>query len=449
MADKQEEKNTSRAAPRSEYEPEENRGFTDASYIPRDEAPRIPHIYQNVPPVPKAERESDQRAITVPLRTVLILCAVCVLGGVAAGLAASERSMAFPKEVAVETIPTPEPTAAAQRAEATAAPVQESAMSSETVYESVSDSVVGIAVQGEGKNALGASTRRAVTGTGFILTGDGYIVTSYETVRAAAENGDELCAVLKNGRRVPAELVGAETGEGGMIAVLKIEERGLPAVRCGDLSGAEVGSAVYVIGNPLGELTETMRRGMISAPQRTITTAQSPEENKAIRVFQIDLAGVPGEGAAVFSDEGELLGFMTGAIPGAEENGFGFAVPVNDAAAAAHQIIERGDVPGAPYMGVVVQTVSRTVAEYYNQFKKDSMVVGAQVYSVEEDCCAALAGLCRGDIITRVGDVDIASAAELTAAVNDYRTGDEAEITFFRDGEYMTATIVFDEKAEG
>ncbi len=112
----------------------------------------------------------------------------------------------------------------------------------------------------------------------------------------------------------------------------------------------------------------------------------------------------------------------------------------------ARDLIERGFVRGKPYMGVIVQTVTEAVAEYYNQYYEDSMVVGAQVYALEEGSCAEAAGLRRGDIITALGDAAIRSSADLTAAEKEYRAQDTAELTIFREGEYLILPITFGEK---
>lgn len=125
-----------------------------------------------------------------------------------------------------------------------------------------------------------------------------------------------------------------------------------------------------------------------------------------------------------------------------------YALPHSDPAAGTDdpEARQRPEPPASEeraYMGVIVQTVSRDVADYYNQYNADSVVVGAQVFAVEEKSSADEAGLRTGDIITALNDREIRSAGDLTQAENAFRPGDSARLTFFRDGEYAEVQICF------
>ncbi|MCC8358061.1 MAG: S1C family serine protease [Oscillospiraceae bacterium] len=232
-----------------------------------------------------------------------------------------------------------------------------------------------------------------------------------------------------------AEIVGFD--EDSDIAVLKIDATGLNAAELGDSDELVVGQEIYAVGNPLGELTYTMTSGIVSATNRTITT----EEGVAMNMFQIDAAVNSGNsGGPVYNTSGQVIGIVTAKYSDTGVEGLGFAIPINEAIHIANQILTYGYVTDKAYMGVSARTVTATIAEYYG------MVEGAYIDSVNEGSAAEAAGLEVGDIITAVDDTTISSASDLTNAVKSYRAGDTAELTVFRDDEYITLTITFDEK---
>ena len=122
------------------------------------------------------------------------------------------------------------------------------------------------------------------------------------------------------------------------------------------------------------------------------------------------------------------------------------AVPLEDALVTGRDLMKNGYVRGKPLLGVTVQTVTAAVAEYYNLYYADSMVEGAQIYSLAEDGAAARAGLQAGDILVGVDGEAITSGADLTAAERFYRAGDEAVFTVYRAGELLSVPVVFDER---
>jgi serine protease Do len=146
-------------------------------------------------------------------------------------------------------------------------------------------------------------------------------------------------------------------------------------------------------------------------------------------------------GGPVYNDRGEVIGITTAKYTGLSSEGLGFAIPINDAVRIAEDLITNGYVTGKAYMGVWLDDrYNAIMAQYYN------MPLGAYVSEVEEGSAAAKAGLEAGDIITRVGDTDVASAADLRTAIRQFTAGDKAVLTVYRAGESKTLTIVFDEK---
>ena len=304
------------------------------------------------------------------------------------------------------------------------------------IYELACQQVVGISTQVTSTNAFGQVVRGSVSGTGFIISSDGYILTNNHVVESAYEQGSSVTVMLHDGTEYDAEIVGVE-GDNNDIAVLKIGATGLNAATLGNSDDMKVGESVYLVGNPLGELTYTMTAGIVSALDREIAA----EQDTSVNMFQMDAAVNSGNsGGPVYNSRGQVVGVVTAKYKSTGVEGLGFAIPINDAAAIADELIEHGYVTGKPYFGIVATTMTQQNAAYYNS------VVGAYVYSVDAGSCAAAAGMRQGDVITKLGDVEIKSNADLTAAKKAYKAGDTVEVTVYRDGSYKTLTVTFDEK---
>lgn len=420
--------------------PARNEGFTDASYIPQNQMPKTPRVYtygDNEEKKPRPEREKKPHR-RMRGGTIVALCVVCILLGAVLGILAMDRltGSASPAET-----PAPE-TAEDDESESVPLVSQEGGevMSAQAIYELACTQVVGITTEVTYYSNFGVSTI-PVSGTGLILSEDGYILTNHHVIEDAVEGGYEVTVVFYNGDTYTAEIVGYE-GEENDIAVLKIDAEGLNPVTLGDSNEMQVGETVYAVGNPLGELTYTMTQGMISALDREITTeSEVTGEKTTVNMFQVDAAINSGNsGGPIYNTRGQVIGVVTAKYSASGVEGLGFAIPINDAIDIANDLIENGYVRGKPYMGVTVLTVSRAVAQYYN------MVEGACVYSIDDDSAAAKAGLELGDIITKVGDVEISSSSDLSSANKAYRAGDTAVLTVYRNGEYLELEIVFDEK---
>ena len=425
---------------------EENRasGFMDASYTPRNETPNMPRVFSY--DEPREEREKKPRRFSSG--AVLGLCALCLLlGGWFHSLiqdgytrAPAEPELTPEPTQAAELTPEPDPTATP---EPTAVPV----LSATEIYTVACEQVVGITTDLTGSNIFGMPAAGAVSGTGCILTQDGYILTNYHVIEDAVQHGYDVKVMLYSGEETTAEVVGFEKDESD-IAVLKIDAAGLRPIVPGDIHDMNVGETVYAVGNPLGELTYTMTPGMISAMDREISTESSlMGGDTAVNMFQMSASMNRGNsGGPVYNDRGEVIGIVTAKYSAAGVEGLGFAIPINDALPIAEDIMENGYVRGRPYLGVVVQTVTSAVADYYNQYYEDCMVVGAQVYAMDDTGAAARAGLLRGDIITALDGREILTAGDLTTAEKNYRAGDEAVLTVYRGRSYVDLPVVFDER---
>ncbi len=302
------------------------------------------------------------------------------------------------------------------------------------VYAANVKSVVSIAVTVQSYN-FGQITEGSGSGSGFILTENGYVVTNYHVV----EGGTSISVVMHDGSSYPASLVGQDSTND--VAVLKIEASGLPAVTLGSSSNLNVGDMVVAIGNPLGELNATQTVGYICGKDREVTTGGT-----IINMLQTDAAINPGNsGGPLFNMQGQVVGITTAKYSGttssgASIEGIGFAIPIDDVLGIIGDLQNYGYVTGA-YMGVTVQNLSQEVTEATG-------IAGIKVISVEPGFAAEKAGLKAGDIITAVDGKDVDSVTALIRVLRGYKAGDTALLTIIRSGEKLEKPITFDEKPQ-
>ena len=308
-------------------------------------------------------------------------------------------------------------------------------MTAEEIYTAACRSTVGVTIPGYAYNIFGQPGARAVTGTGIVLSEDGYILTNFHVIETAYENGASIMILTYEGDEYEAEVIGIETDSD--LAVLKVEAEGLTAAVIGDSDEIRVGQTIYTVGNPLGELTYTMTSGIISALGRRITT----DEAVIVNMFQVDAAINSGNsGGPVFNVCGQVIGVVTAKYSQYGMEGLGFAIPVHDACRIADDLVEKGYVTGKAYLGMSFANVSASVARYYN------MVQGVYISDVEEGSCSEAAGLEPGDIIVGIDGTSVATTDELVKAVKEHSAGDSAELTIWRGGDFLSMTVVFDEE---
>ena len=315
-------------------------------------------------------------------------------------------------------------------------------MTPEQLYAANVGSCVGITVSTTTTNIFGYTSTSAASGSGFVLTENGYIVTNYHVIENAVNSSEVSITVsFKNGESYTAALVGGE--QSNDIAVLKIEASGLPCVTLGDSNKLAVGQTVMAIGNPLGELTYSLTDGLVSALDRLITTSMG-----TMNMFQTNCVINSGNsGGPIFNSYGEVIGIATAkygssaSVSGASVEGLGFGIPINDVKTMISDLIKHGYVTGKPYMGIQMQSVPQDAQRY-------GVSAGAYVTSVASGSAAEKAGLKEGDIIVAVDETAVDSSSALSAAVSAYRAGDEAKLTIIRSNERMELTIIFDEENE-
>ncbi len=296
------------------------------------------------------------------------------------------------------------------------------------IYQMTVPGIVGITNEATGYGGTSAST-----GTGFVISADGEIITNYHVISGA----QTLTVTLYDGTKYSATVLGYE--ESSDVALIKIDAQNLTALTLGDSDALIVGDEIAAIGNPLGELTYTMTVGYVSAKERDVNTDGTP-----INMMQIDAAINPGNsGGPLFNMKGEVVGITTAKYSGstgggATIEGIGFAIPINDATAILDDLRENGTVTNRAYMGITGSSVSADDAEAYD------VPLGVRVSSVTESSSADKAGLQKNDIITAVGGKTVAAYEDLYRILRSYRGGDTASITVYRSGETLELSITFD-----
>ena len=295
------------------------------------------------------------------------------------------------------------------------------------IYASNVNSTVGITTQIT-TNYFGYKTQAAASGSGFILTADGYIVTNYHVV----ESANEIKVTTYDDKTYKAELIGYD--ESNDIAVLKVDADDLTPVVLGDSEQMNVGDSVVAIGNPLGELTFSLTSGSVSALNRKITI-----NNTAMNLIQTDCAINSGNsGGALFNSHGEVIGITNAKYSGSGDSSsasidnIGFAIPINSVRDIITSIIEKGYIE-KPYIGI---TVYDAVSDY-----KGKELQGAVVHSVEKDSPADKAGLQEDDIITAVNGEKISGTADLVTILAQGEEGDKLTLTVSRDGETIEVKV--------
>ncbi len=308
-------------------------------------------------------------------------------------------------------------------------------MTAAEVYAANVNSTVGITTSIT-TNYFGYQTTSAASGSGFIVTDDGYIVTNFHVI----EDSDSITVSLYNGDTYEAALIGYD--ENNDLAVLKIEAEGLSPVILGDSDNLNVGDSVVAIGNPLGELTFSLTSGSISAKDREITMSS----NLTMKLLQTDCAINSGNsGGALFNLYGEVIGitnakYSSSSSSEASIDNIGFAIPINDVRSIVESIIEKGYY-SKPYLGVGVVDVSREYQIY-------GLPQGAAIQTITEGGPAEAAGLQVGDIITKFGDTKISNRSELSSVIAHCTIGDTVTVTVYRQGETLEITVTIGEQIQ-
>ena len=285
-------------------------------------------------------------------------------------------------------------------------------------------------VYANAKDSVAYITTQVGTGSGFVISDDGYIVTNAHVVEGA--NG-QIKAKIGDGKTLDAKLVGEDASTD--LALLKVDANGLKPLQLADSSSVEVGDEAYAIGNPFG-LDRTLTVGVVSALQREIS---SPNGFSIDDVIQTDAAINPGNsGGPLFNAAGQVIGVnsqieSTGSSSSggqAGNVGIGFAIPSNTVKTVVEQLRASGKVTHA-YLGVQ---------------SGDAGGAGAQVGAVTAGGPAATGGLQVGDVITSLGGKAVDDSSALSSLVDEHKAGDTVEVKITRSGKQQTLSVKLGER---
>ena len=293
------------------------------------------------------------------------------------------------------------------------------ALTAQAVYQRVNPSVVAVVTYGE---------NLAASGTGVIVSSDGYIVTNFHVVE-----GGEACFVLfYSGLQCEARLVGYDAESD--LAVLKIEAEGLAAAEFGSSDLLTVGDPVYAIGNPLGlELRGTFTDGMVSAINRDVDV-----DGTTMTLIQTNAALNSGNsGGPLINAYGQVVGIntikMVASYDGdAAVEGLGFAIPSSTVAHIVNSLIATGEVQPQPVLGITVQ----------GMVTLPDGSAGVQIIEVTPGLGGDLAGVRAGDVIVSADGEQVYTNSDVLRARRRYETGEYLPMVIYRDGEYLEVEVL-------
>ena len=294
-------------------------------------------------------------------------------------------------------------------------------------------SVVGIKVTYQISSIFGSSTGEA-TGSGIIISEDGYIVTNNHVVASesssyyAIQEATGISIKLYNDDKTyEAKIIG--TDEYTDLAVLKIEKTGLTPATIGDSSKVKVGEFVMAVGNPLG-MDYSVTTGVVSAIEREVQS-----DGNVYSAIQTDAAINSGNsGGALVNSAGEVIGINTLKLAGTGIEGVGFAIPISSTTSIISQLIENKTVV-RPYIGITGSAIDEYDAQRYN------LPQGVYVESVGEDSPASKAGLQKADIITKIEGKEVTTVDQLNRIKYNYNVGDKVKLTVIRGTEELEVEV--------
>lgn len=305
------------------------------------------------------------------------------------------------------------------------------------LYEENVVSTVGITISGRTNSRYGYGYTYQASGSGFIITEDGYILTNYHVI----EKSDTVTVATYDDQTYEAEIIGYD--ETNDIAVLKISAENLRPVTLGNSDKLRVGDSVFAIGNPLGELTFSLTHGVVSALSRNVRT----EAGNSMDLIQTDCAINSGNsGGALFNSRGEVIGitnakYSSSGMSEAEIDNVGFAIPVNSVTRIVTSIIENGYVL-KPYIGVTVSPISDETAGI------TGIKAGAVVLDVTEGGPADQAGIRVNDVIVKVDRTEIKDSNDLVQVISKSEPGDVMTFNIYRQGEEIQIDVEIGSKTQ-
>lgn len=332
----------------------------------------------------------------------------------------------------------------------------EGSLTTQEVYQKVLPSVVGVTsiftyrqqnqmggFFGYGNQGGSQTGEVKGTGTGIVMSADGYIITNAHVIYDSEYGGkaSSVTVLLSNKEEYEADVVGYDTQTD--IAVLKVKDApALTPAEFGDSSALSVGDTALAIGNPLGfDLFGTLTVGYISGLNREIAM-----DDAVMHLIQTDAAINSGNsGGPLVNDKGQVIGINSmkmsssyGSSNSATIEGLGFAIPINEAQKIVDDLLNNGYVTGRPQLGISAQDVTSG---------RNSSLAGIYIVGVNENGAAEKAGLQAGDVIVGANDKQVSTISELNQIKNQFKAGDTLKLTVIRDNRYVEINVVLEETA--
>lgn len=305
-------------------------------------------------------------------------------------------------------------------------------------------SIVGIRIEFAVNSIFNRTSGTAsASGSGIIISEDGYILTNNHVVDSTSSNTSSFYEVEEASKVIvtlynddteyEAEIVGTDSQTD--LAVIKIDKTGLTAAELGDSDGVQVGEFVMAVGNPLG-LSSSVTSGIVSAVNREVTDS----EGNTYNTIQTDASINAGNsGGALVNSQGQVIGVNTLKLSGSDVEGVGFAIPINSTKDISDQLIKYSKVK-RPYMGIGGIDLDEETA------KANNLVVGVYVKQIEDFSAAEKAGLRIGDVITEVDGQKITTMDEINEIKNSKNIGDTITLKVYRDGSTKELSLTLQEQ---
>ncbi|WP_370813599.1 S1C family serine protease [Butyricicoccus pullicaecorum] len=378
----------------------------------------------------RAERRKNRKFGRKPVLIAGSIAAACVLlvGGIAIGSSMSGGADNNSSSVSATSVNSNLPSVNISSPSATSTSANDG-LSGEEIYAKVSPSVVSI-------QAVNLTSGEGGTGSGVIMSADGYIITNNHVVvdENTGVQQDKITVYMSDGTSFPAEVIGRD--EQTDLAVLKIGPAGttLTPAEFGDSNSLLVGEEVYAIGSPGGlDLANTITGGHISALNRDITI-----DDRVMSLIQTDAAINPGNsGGALINKYGQVIGITSAKLGISYYEGLGFAIPMDTVKPIVDELIQNGYIAGRPQIGISGQNVSEQQSAAYG------IPQGVRVINVDSRSNAAAAGVQANDIITGINGTEVTDMDGVNAVKDELSAGDKITLTLYRMSTGKTFTVSF------
>jgi len=372
----------------------------------------------------------QQPPLTPNIKSKLVATAsLCIISAVIGGLTTVAALPYIYPTSTMSTIQTPK-SSIAQVTDLTATPTN---FPVAQIAKNVGPAVVGVAnFQASQSYFANSGLQEAGSGSGFIIDAQkGYIVTNNHVIDGA----QKVTVSLSDGRNLVAKVIGADPRTD--LAVLQISDtKNLTAVKLGDSSKLEVGESVVAIGNPGGnEFARSVTAGVVSATNRTLDL----QGEASFNLIQTDAAINPGNSGGPLVDyQGQVIGINSAKYAEQGFEGMGFAIPISDATPTIQQLITSGV---AKHPALLVST-----NDQYNTYaQSNNLPIGAYISAVTPNGPADKAGIVKGDVITKINDIQVQNSSDLVHELYKYNVGSKVSITYIRNGKTSQVQVTLGE----